>query len=288
VSHSGNETIAQGLREMSDLLELQEDDGFRVAAYRRASRTVKDLGRPIDAIVRNDGLNGVMQLPGIGRGIGAAIVEMVNTGRWSQLDRLTGTLEPEKVFQTIPGIGPGLARRIHDELHVDTLEQLELAAHDGRLERVRAIGRRRALAIAAALSARLGHRRVRSSERSVIPPIDILLDVDRDYRTKAAQGSLPNIAPKRFNPSGEAWLPVLHARRGDWLFTVLFSNTQRAHDLAKTRDWVIIYFHTEQGPELQCTVVTETGGSLKRQRVVRGREGECIAHYAAVQQLQAS
>lgn len=75
-----------------------------------------------------------MELPGIGRGIGAAIVEIVNTGSWSQLDRLLGTLEPDKLFQTVPGIGARLAARIHDVLHADTLEQLEQAAHDGRLE----------------------------------------------------------------------------------------------------------------------------------------------------------
>jgi hypothetical protein len=42
---------------------------------------------------------------------------------------------------------------------------------------------------------------------------------------------LRKIVPKRFNPRGEAWLPVLHTRRGDWHFTFLFSNTQRAHEL---------------------------------------------------------
>ena len=96
------------------------------------------------------------------------------------------------------------------------------------------------------------------------------------------------IAPKRFNPSGEAWLPVLHVRRGEWFFTVLFSNTQRAHDLGKTHDWVIIYLHTEHDPEAQWAVVTEARGPLEGRRVVRGWEGECIAHYAAIQQLQTS
>jgi len=50
------------------------------------------------------------------------------------------------------------------------------------------------------------------------------------YR-KAADGSLRTIAPKRFNPSGEAWLPVPHAQRGEWHFTALYSNTARAHPL---------------------------------------------------------
>jgi hypothetical protein len=99
---------------------------------------------------------------------------------------------------------------------------------------------------------------------------------------------LRKIAPKRFNPQDEAWLPVLHTRRGDWHLTVLYSNTQRAHELGKTHDWVVIYFHPGSEPEAQCTVVTETHGPLEGHRVVRGHEGECIAHYAASAKEEAS
>ncbi|MCK4867230.1 MAG: DNA-binding protein, partial [Alphaproteobacteria bacterium] len=91
----------------------------------------------------------------------------------------------------------------------------------------------------------------------------------------AAAGNLHKIAPRRFNPTGEAWLPILHTQRDDWHFTALFSNTARAHELAKTNDWVVLYFHTDHEPEAQRTVVTETHGPMAGRRVVRGREGEC-------------
>jgi hypothetical protein len=113
-----------------------------------------------------------------------------------------------------------------------------------------------------------------------VPPVSVLIDVDREYREKAAAGSLRTIAPKRFNPTGAAWLPVLHTQRSDWDMTALFSNTQKAHDLGRTRDWVVIYFHRTGEPESQCTIVTETRGSLIGHRVVRGREGECASYYA--------
>jgi hypothetical protein len=277
-----NALLAEKLREMADILEVQHEDGYRVAAYRRAARTLVELEKPIDEIVRNNGLKGVIALPGIGGSIGAAIVEIVTTGRWNQLDRLSGTLEPEQLFRTIPGIGPQLAARIHNELNADTLEQLEQAAHDGRLEKVPGFGARRALAIKGALTDRLGHRRFQRPPQSSGPPVALLLDVDREYRTKAAQGTLRKIAPKRFNPLDEAWLPVLHASRDAWQFTALFSNTPRAHELRKTNDWVVVYFHTDFEPEAQCTIVTETRGPLEGKRVVRGREGECIAYYAEV------
>jgi hypothetical protein len=109
----------------------------------------------------------------------------------------------------------------------------------------------------------------------------MLLDVDAEYRDKAARGQLPRVAPKRFNPAGDAWLPVLHATRGPWHFTALFSNTARAHELGRTHDWVVIYFYDDEHAERQHTVVTETRGPLVGKRVVRGREAECRAHYAA-------
>jgi len=276
-----NEAVAAKLGEMADILEQQQADGYRITAYRRAARTIASLEKPVAAIVREAGLPGLVELPGIGRGIGAAIVEMVTTGHWAQLDRLSGTLEPQQLFRTIPGIGPELAERIHDELHVETLEALELAAHDGRLEEVPGIGARRVAAIRAVLAQRLGRRRIKGSARTPLPPIELLLDVDREYTEKAAAGQLRKIAPKRFNPRGEAWLPVMHTRRGNWQFTTLFSNTQKAHELGKTGDWVVIYFQAGAGSEAQCTVVTETHGALKGRRVVRGRERECVAHYSA-------
>jgi hypothetical protein len=105
------------------------------------------------------------------------------------------------------------------------------------------------------------------------------LDVDREYREKAAAKQLRLIAPKRFNPKNEAWLPVLHTERGQWQFTALYSNTALAHSLGRTRDWVVIYFQSDSYAEGQRTIVTETQGPIKSRRVVRGRENECAEHY---------
>jgi hypothetical protein len=133
--------------------------------------------------------------------------------------------------------------------------------------------------IAAVLANMLRRGRPRQSGSTPVPPVAMVLDVDRLYRQKAAAGELRTIAPRRFNPSGEAWLPILHAERDDWHFTVLYSNTARAHDLNRVYDWVVVYFHADDEPEGQCTVVTERRGELTGRRVVRGREAECQAYY---------
>jgi putative hydrolase len=111
------------------------------------------------------------------------------------------------------------------------------------------------------------------------PSVELLLDVDRRYRAAAEQGRLPTIAPHRFNPEGKSWLPVLHTCRGGWAITALYSNTARAHELGRVRDWVVLYAEDETHHEHQYTVVTATRGSLAGQRVVRGREEECRVLY---------
>jgi putative hydrolase len=274
-----NQAISEKLLELADLLEQQNANPFRVNAYRRAARTVAGHEQPVADLAEREGIEGLDRLPGIGRSIALAIQEMLRTGRWMQLERLRGALDPEQVFQSIPGIGPGLARSIHEALEIETLHDLELAAHDGRLEQVPGLGPRRARMVAAALAHMLQRRPATPPALTAEPEVDVILDVDREYRDKTAKGKLRKIAPRRFNPSGEAWLPILHSQRGGWHFTALFSNTARAHDLGKTDDWVVLYFHTDHGPEAQRTVVTETTGKLQGRRVVRGREAECARYY---------
>ena len=111
------------------------------------------------------------------------------------------------------------------------------------------------------------------------PGVDLLLEVDRQYRDQARAGSLPLIAPRRLNPDGKAWLPVLHTRNGPWHFTALFSNTIRAHEMHRVYDWVVIFYSQPDEGEGQATVVTERRGVLTGKRVVRGREPECARYY---------
>jgi putative hydrolase len=275
VGRALNQQVAARLREAAELLEQQQANPFRVSAYRRAAETVVGLDEDVAVLLEREGIAGLDALPGIGSVLAQAIAQMVRTGRWAQLERLRGAVAPEQLFQSIPGLGPALARRIYEHLDVDTLEALELAAHDGRLEQVPGIGPRRAAMLRAALAGMLARTRPARRQRLLEPGVDLLLDVDREYREKAERGALPKIAPRRFNPSGAAWLPILHTERADWRLTVLFSNTALAHELGRVNDWVVIYFHLDSGPEGQRTVVAESRGPFARPRVVRGREAEC-------------
>jgi len=276
---SQNLFIADRLRETARLLEQQGADRFRVAAYRKAADTLDSLDEDVISILQTKGFDGLMDLPGIGVIIGNVIVEMVTTGQSSQLERLRGSIDPESLFRRVPGIGPKLARRIVDELDIDTLEALEGAAHDGRLQRVQGFGARRAAMVRLMLGDMLRRGTVRTEGKRAEPGVDILLDVDREYRKKAEAGTLRRIAPRRFNPSGDAWLPILHTQRGPWQFTVLYSNTALAHKLDRIKDWVLVYFEADSDIEGQRTIATERQGPFKGQRIIRGREKETEEYY---------
>jgi hypothetical protein len=230
--------------------------------------------------VSSKGVAGLDELPGIGSVLARAIAELAFTGHFVMLDRLRGEHDPVALLASVPGIGPRLAQRLHEALEIDTLEELETAATDGRLRDFPGFGDKRVAGVRDALATRLrGRRRAGAVARRIeLPPVSDLLDVDRQYRRDAELGALPRIAPRRFNPSGERWLPVLHTSRHDRNYTALYSNTARAHQLGKTHDWVVLYYDGADG-ERQATVVTATQGPLADRRVVRGRELESINYH---------
>lgn len=293
-----NAEIADILERVADLLEAQDANRFRVRAYRAAAHTIRHHEVPLSEVLAGGGVEAVDALPTIGPAIAAHVAELVHRHGLTLLDRLEGEVSPERLLRTVPGIGPELAARIHRQLSVNSLEELEVAAHDGRLEGLSGFGPRRVRAIREALASILGrsgrHRARRRAwlesrgagrrEVDVLPRPDVrtLLAVDDEYRDRAAKGRLRHITPRRFNPERKPWLPILHTERDGWHLSALFSNTAQAHELGRTGDWVVL-FYARDGDEGQCTVVTETHGPLLGRRVVRGREKECRAFYASAE-----
>ncbi len=271
-----NLVLARLLDETAEILEAQHANQFRVRAYREAARELRQLEAPVRELWDRDGREALIGLPRIGKSLSRAIEVWLLTGTLGILQRVRGDEAAERILMTVPGIGRELAHRIHHNLGISSLEDLELSAHDGRLAKLEGIGPRRLQAIGDQLETRLRRTaRGRADPDLERPSVREILDVDREYRDRAAALSLPRIAPRRFNPSGEAWLPILHTRRGGRHYTALFSNTAQAHSLKRTDDWVVIYVDEGVG-EHQWTVVTEPRGPLAGQRVVRGRERECM------------
>ena len=275
---TSNGQIARKLDELASLLEVQGANPFRVNAYRHGAMAIAGLPEPVADLYSREGLEGLERVPAIGHRLAIAVRSMIETGRLPMLEHMRGEIDPVVLLRSVPGIGRIQAERLHQDLEIDTLEELEAAAHDGRLASVAGFGVKRVAGIVDSLATRLG--RVRRPDRlpTTRVPVEELLDVDQEYREAAQARTLPTIAPRRFNPNKKAWLPILHTQRGDRHYTALFSNTARAHQLGMTHDWVILYQDDGSGAHL-CTVITSHRGPLKGRRIIRGREAECQEYF---------
>jgi hypothetical protein len=281
--------VAERLDEIAELLQSQGANRFRCEAYRQAAETLRQLREPVHEIIAREGREGLTDLRGIGRSLSRTIETLAESGDVGLLNRLRGDAASEWILSTVAGIGTKTAAMIHEELGIETLAELEAAAWDGRLARLPGMGPKRIQAVRETLAGRFQQRR-RTTPTDVVrptdePPVAELLEIDREYRQRAAVDQLPRIAPRRFNPTGQAWLPIWHTERGHRHYTALFSNTARAHELGTVRDWVVIYRDDTNG-DGQWTVITSRFGRLKGKRIVRGRESESLEHYEnqAVQQ----
>jgi hypothetical protein len=271
-----NTTIARKLNDYANYLEGEDSNVYRVRAYRRAAETVLSLTRPIEELVAEQGRAGLEALPGIGTSLAYTIESLARTGEFRTLRPEGGHIDPEQLLTSLPGVGPQLAHLLHERLGITTLEELERAAHEGRLRHV-GIGPKRLRGLIDALAGRLSRSRLPEPVRGE-PPVDDLLAIDALYREQAGRNELPTLTPRRFNPGHEPWLPFFRADRNGWRYRALYSNTALAHRLGRTHDWVVVYFD-DGFTSGQRTVVTETRGDLRGRRVVRGRERECRAYY---------
>ncbi len=273
-----NEKIASVLDEIANLLEAQDANPFRIRSFRQGADSVRNAEQPVADLFWKGGREELEKLPGVGRGLAGVIDEIVTRGRSELLQRLRGEVNPGELFANVPGLGPRLGRRVVEQLDIHTLPELEEAARDGRLEQVPGFGPRRVEEVQVGLAGMLSGaaqawtfqaEEKKSAEEKERPTVGTLLEVDAEYRRRAKAGKLKKIAPRRFNPEHEAWLPVLQTSRDGWEVTALYSNTARAHELDKTHDWVVVYY-SRPGQRGQATVVTAENG----RRVVRGREAE--------------
>jgi DNA polymerase (family 10) len=287
LSYLSNAEVASMLEEIARLLDERGESPYRVSAYRNAALTARRQTDSLAGIYERDGAVGLERLEGIGDSLSGTIGEMFRRGRSRRLDRLRREQTQRDPMTTLPSIGPRLAQRIRGELGIDSLEELQRAATDGRLRRVPGLGRKRVQAIHDHLARRfpLASRPQPRASHVGRPSVSLLLELDREYRARAASGRLPRVAPKRFNPAAVRWLPILRAARDGGRFVVHFANTARSHELAREHDWVVIR-RLDKPAYDAWTVVTARSGPLRGRRVVRGRERECVEHYRRAQLVQ--
>ena len=149
-----NAAIAALFDELADLYELDGASIHRVLAYRNAAKTVREAPRSIAALTR---AGTVTTLPGIGKTLEEKVTALLETGSIPAVEKLRARFPPGLVDMTrLPGIGPKKARRLFDELGVDSLDALRSAAEKERLRDVRGFGAKFEASVLAALEAGLG------------------------------------------------------------------------------------------------------------------------------------
>ncbi len=135
-----NLDIARLLDEVADLLEISAANPFKVRAYRNAARTVRDHSDPLDALVRGGAFD-LTDLPGIGGGIAKEIRALVETGSLPQRQQLVAEVPPGLLdLLRIPGLGPKRVKLFHDQLKVNTVDDLRRALERGQVAELGGFG----------------------------------------------------------------------------------------------------------------------------------------------------
>ncbi|MBI4201744.1 MAG: hypothetical protein HY532_01335 [Chloroflexi bacterium] len=141
-----NAQLADVFDRIATLCELKGESIFIIRAYQRATRTIQDYPQELEQYVR-EGKN-LTAIPGIGDAISKKIRELLATGKLEFYERLkAGFPEGLLAIMDIPGIGPSGARRLHKDLGITTIAELEQALADGRIAHLPRVGQKLAEAI---------------------------------------------------------------------------------------------------------------------------------------------
>ncbi len=146
-----NSDLAAALDELGDLNELDGAIVHRVVAYRNAAKAIREAPQPVARMVR-DGT--VTELPGVGKTLEEKLVALLDTGTIPAAEKLRAKFPAGVVEMTrLEGLGPKRARRLYEELGIDSLDALRAAATEGRIRGLKGFGPKAEESLLAALDA---------------------------------------------------------------------------------------------------------------------------------------
>ncbi len=151
-----NAAIADAFEELGDLYELDGAIVHRVLAYRNAAKAVREASVSVAALARE---GRATELSGIGKTLQEKVVALLETGAIPAAERLRAKFPAGLIAMTrLPGLGPKRARKLHEELGIDSLETLRVAAEAHRLRAVRGFGPKFETSVLAALESGVAER----------------------------------------------------------------------------------------------------------------------------------
>lgn len=136
-----NETIARRFHRLAALMDIRGDDPFRLRSYRNAAEALETWPTPLQQIAAEEGLAGLLAIPGVGKAIAGKIIELLDRGTFDAWERVVAET-PETVVDLldIPGIGPKTAALLHQKFKVSSREALKEFVAGGGLDLVDGIG----------------------------------------------------------------------------------------------------------------------------------------------------
>jgi len=183
-----NLEIAKILSQMADLLEIQDANPFRVRAYRNAARFVDGHATPLRKLVEEE--SDLTQLPGIGKDMASHIQGLVTTGELAALAELTAKIPGTLIdVMELPGVGPKKARKLWQELGVETVDALEDAAKAGDVAALPGFGARSEQKILAGIEQLRIHRsrfKISEADQLIPPLLEYLGDLPEVERLEVA------------------------------------------------------------------------------------------------------
>ncbi|MFH1638509.1 MAG: DNA polymerase/3'-5' exonuclease PolX [Candidatus Woesearchaeota archaeon] len=128
-----NQEIARIFYEIADILELKGVQ-WKPQAYRKAARSLENLGKDIEQVYKKQGLKGVEEIPGIGENLALKIEEYIKTGKIKSYQKYRKSI-PKGIsdLMKIPGLGPKRAKKLYKELNIRSIKDLEAAAKKHRI-----------------------------------------------------------------------------------------------------------------------------------------------------------
>ena len=170
-----NDAIAKVLDEIADLLELKGENVFRAVTYRAAARSIRDLREPLAKLAQEKRLT---EIPKVGPSVGEAIEQIIATGSSRRHEELKAAVPPGLLtLLRVGGVGPATARTIYDHLRITTIEELEEAARDHRLQqlpKIQAKTEENILRSIAALKQRTGRSLIHEAKAAATTMVDYL------------------------------------------------------------------------------------------------------------------
>jgi DNA polymerase (family 10) len=147
--------IATALQEISTLLELKDENVFKIRAYANAARSIEAWGGSMSDLEDEEAL---AKIPGIGKAIAAKIRELVTTGSLEYLKELRGEF-PAAILElfSIPGLGAKKVKALHEQLKIGSIEELRAACESGRVAELPGFGATTQTKISEAISRRAQH-----------------------------------------------------------------------------------------------------------------------------------